>query len=758
MSQRYQAAILSASFNGLKAPDAPTIGTATAGAGSASVAFTAPANVGGSAITGYTVISSPGSIIGTGASSPVTVSGLTNGTAYTFTVVATNAYGTGPASAASNSVTPVVNYIESVFSTWLYTGNGTTQTITNGINLATKGGLVWQKDRVSAGQSHILCDTARGVNSFLRSDLTSAAGNNGGTDAVYAFNSNGFSTGTVNGTSINLSGDANVSWTFAKQPKFFDVVTYTGNGVLGNTIAHNLQSVPGCIIWKRLDSTSAWGVWHIGSGITTSKNGGSLNSTNAFLYTLNATPYQTSTTFSPAWVNDAAGNNGNTDGASYVAYLFARNAGGVGATNTDNVITCGSYTGTSSPGNAITLGYEPQWLMVKNTTENSTDWVVYDNMRGMPYVTANSSLTRILNPNTSGAEDGGYSVSPTATGFEISTTHPNVNNTGKTYIYIAIRKGPMAVPTVGTTAFSPIAYTGNSTSNTTVQNLTTNFAGDATLIVPRNNPQNPFFADKLRGNVLALYTSLTRAQENFSTARPGQSIGFNNTQTVLTGQFTAVGTYNYSGDTIVSYNLQRAPSVFDEVILSSGTTTYNHNLTVSPELILVKCTDAAGANWVVYSKSLSNPTTDYLVFNGVNATQTHGAGAWAVSSTQFSVDPGLWANGSVGVSYLFATAAGVSKVGSYTGTGALITVDCGFTTGARFVLIKRTDSTGDWYVWDSARGITSGNDPFSNTNTATVETTGTNYVDTTGVGFQVTAAASTTVNISSGTYIFLAIA
>jgi cytochrome c peroxidase len=64
------------------------------------------------------------------------------------------------------------------------------------------------------------------------------------------------------------------------------------------------------------------------------------------------------------------------------------------------------------------------------------------------------------------------------------------------------------------------------------------------------------------------------------------------------------------------------------------------------------------------------------------------------------------------IAYLFATLPGVSKVGSYTGNGSSQTIDCGFTSGARFVLIKRTDNSNwSWYVYDTARGIVAGNDP-----------------------------------------------
>ena len=112
MSMRYPAGIVTASYFPLKVPNAPTIGTATfASSTSVSVTFTAPSNVGGGAITSYVATAlktSDGTTVsGTGSSSPVTISGLTTGSAYTVTVAAVNAFGAGPASAASNSVTPL---------------------------------------------------------------------------------------------------------------------------------------------------------------------------------------------------------------------------------------------------------------------------------------------------------------------------------------------------------------------------------------------------------------------------------------------------------------------------------------------------------------------------------------------------------------------------------------------------------------------------------------------------------------------------
>jgi hypothetical protein len=127
-----------------------------------------------------------------------------------------------------------------------------------------------------------------------------------------------------------------------------------------------------------------------------------------------------------------------------------------------------------------------------------------------------------------------------------------------------------------------------------------------------------------------------------------------------------------------------------------------------------------------------------------------------VTSTTLSAFSGFEGVGVSCVAYLFATCAGVSKVGSYTGTGATQTISCGFTGGARFVLVKRTDSTGDWYVWDTARGMVSGTDPSLLLNSTAAEVNANSIYTATG-GFQIVSTASG-INTNGASYIFLAIA
>ena len=156
--------------------------------------------------------------------------------------------------------------IESNFSTDVYDGSSGL-TITNGINLAGKGGMVWGKSR-NLAESNWLVDSNRGTGSnsnfkYLRSDST-AISQDIANRSISTFNSNGF---TFQGGDDQFNGDGNqyCTWTFKKAPKFFDVVTYTGTGS-ARTIAHSLGSTVGMMLVKNTanasDATRNWAVYH----------------------------------------------------------------------------------------------------------------------------------------------------------------------------------------------------------------------------------------------------------------------------------------------------------------------------------------------------------------------------------------------------------------------------------------------------------------------------------------------------------------
>jgi len=626
----------------------------------------------------------------------------------------------------TDNVSSAANYIEDVFSTYLYTGTSGSNTITNGIDLSTKGGLVWVKSRsgASSGSNHILQDTVRGANKQLRSNTTGAEGS----DAVnWAFNSSGFSMNTSI-SYLNDSGTNYASWTFREQAKFFDVVTYTGTGS-NTTIAHNLGSVPGCIIVKRTDTTADWQVYHRSLANTQYLvlNDTAAAATGATRWN-STTP--TSTVFSIGTDTTV-----NASGGTYVAYLFAHDAGGFGLTGTDNVISCGTFTtdGSGAAGN-ITLGYESQWVFVKRT-DGAGSWFIVDAMRG-----SSLSSYNYISVNTANAENAQTStqgIYPTATGFYVGDNLPAPS---ATYIYISIRRGPMKVPTTGTSVFSPNALT------TAPATFNIGFPLDLIVNQARDGGQ-ALWGTRLQGPKQYLDSSSTAAEVTAGTA-PWAFDKQNDS-------------YAYYTPISVAWNFRRAPSFFDVVCYTGdgANRTVAHNLTAVPEMMIVKARSGT-SDWSVYAASQGASARTKL--NLIDAEQT-GTFVWnytAPTSSVFSLGTAAAVNdaGVTFVAYLFATCAGVSKVGSYTGTGALQTVNCGFASGARFVLIKRTDSTGDWYVWDSARGISSGNDPYLLINSIAAEVTGTNYVDTDSTGFKVTAAAPAALNASGGTYIFLAIA
>jgi hypothetical protein len=654
--------------------------------------------------------------------------------------------------AASVSAGPAT-YIEDVFSTYLYTGTGASQTITNNIDISTNGGLVWIKGR-SGATAHRLTDTVRGATKSLESN--SSATDSTESTGLTAFGTTGFTIGAD--ADYNTNTATYVSWTFRKQAKFFDVVTYTGNAS-SRTIAHNLGSVPGTIIVKCTSEANDWVVYHR-SLSTPASSYLKLNTTDAVI-TGNTNIWNNTAPTSSVFSVGASGFTNNT-GQTYVAYLFAHDAGGFGAAGTDNVITCGSYTGNGGA-NTITLGYEPQWLLVKKTSvqDSTSFWSINDNMRGG--LTARGTASQIK-PNSTEAEDdlGGVTTLPAAiaTGFTIGNAG-GYNASGETYIYIAIRR-PMKTPTSGTSVFSPVTYVGDG-STTAGQLVNAGFAVDMGINrYNRGGAGDWDIVDRLRGLTSIGVSSNSKYLNPYNTSAEASG-GY-----IFDATNTGVDMYGFSASfTQLNYLFRRAPGFFDVVCYTGNgsTQSVSHNLTVAPELIIVKWRSggATAYGWRVYHADLG--ITKWGQFTNDAFSTASSPYPWDTpTSSVFKLGDGstwLSINGSSKnfVAYLFASVSGVSKVGSYTGNGSNQTINCGFTAGARFVMIKRTDSTGDWFVYDTARGIVSGNDPQLKLNTTDAEATGYDAIDPDNSGFIVNNDATNfPINVNSATYIYLAIA
>lgn len=345
---------------------------------------------------------------------------LSSDPAYTFT----NPPPSGTAQAFSVEVTGgTTTFTQDSFATTLYAGTSATQTIINGLDLAGDGGLVWIKSRAGTyNQDHSLIDTERGATTALMSNRTDANSTQEyslGTGG--SFNNNGFTIASTNNQVNTSSSDAGpyLAWSFKKQAKFFDVVTFNNDGN-AQTISHNLGSVPGVIIMKRTDAANNWAVYHRSAG-----------GPDKYLY-LNTTASAesntrfwddttpTSTEFTIGDINQAG---------TYVAYLFAHD------TASDSRIQCGSYTGTGAD-NPVTLGWSPQWLMVKRSSAAAA-WEIMDTTRGMV-----SGQLVMLEANTNAAEVDtatANSIGTTSTGFTVGGAGNSSNASGSTYIYMAIR-------------------------------------------------------------------------------------------------------------------------------------------------------------------------------------------------------------------------------------------------------------------------------------------------------------------------------
>jgi hypothetical protein len=311
----------------------------------------------------------------------------------------------------------------------------------------------------------------------------------------------------------------------------------------------------------------------------------------------------------------------------------------------------------------------------------------------------------------------------------------------------------MKVPTDATKVFSP-----NITSATTGTPITTNFPIDLQFWGVRDgNGYNFLASDRLRGVVT---TPVSATSPNIQTSSTAAEITIFNSTRNWNNTGYEIGS-SLSGTNAIYWNFKRAPSFFDEVCYTGtgSITTFNHNLGVVPELMILKPRSITGV-WRVYSPTIGAANILQLNSNAASGLSSSTWDSTNPTATVFTVGANTNVNGSGStyVNYLFATCAGVSKVGSYTGNGTIQTIDCGLTAGARFVLIKRTDSTGDWYVYDTARGMTTLTDPYLLLDSTAAEVATLGSVTTVSTGFAVNAAILAAINTNAASYIFLAIA
>jgi hypothetical protein len=333
---------------------------------------------------------------------------------------------------------------ELYFQTKLYTGNGSTQSITLDGDTDMQPDWVWIKNRSSV-TNHEVADSVRGVNKLLKPNDTDAEQSL--TTKITSFDSDGFGVGTD--ANVNGSGNSLVAWNWKAGTSFtndasatgigtidstgsvntdagFSVISYTGNGSGGATVAHGLGSVPYMYIVKRRNSTGNWHTYHVSNGANGEIR---LNLSEAFFTTdIWQDTAPTSSVFSLGSSIDV-----NASGGTYIGYIFSEVKG---------YSKFGSYTGNgNADGTFVYTGFKPAFVMAKKSSTTSS-WGIFDNKR-TPY---NVMDLRLL-ANTSGADDqsSDNNIDFLSNGFKFRSSAGW--NASATYIYMAFAENPFVTST-----------------------------------------------------------------------------------------------------------------------------------------------------------------------------------------------------------------------------------------------------------------------------------------------------------------------
>lgn len=624
-------------------------------------------------------------------------------------------------------------YSDDVFSTHLITGTGSPQTIDVGIDFSGKGGFLWFKNRDTL-DAHIIVDTERGGPAKTIRPNADTEEVSYETNVFNGFTSTGYVTGDSGIT--GGTGEDAVYWGFRKQPGFFTIKTWTGDGQGDRYLDHDLESVPGFVMVKNLTDSQDWGCWHrslgnlIREGLTLNQNyeSGNTNIIN---------PIRTTPTASQIYIRGGVGEY-NTLNKNYVAYIFAHDDQRFGTNEDESIIKCGDFAAHAS-GVSVDIGWEPQFVIFKSANV-SGNWHMQDMMRGMSY--GPDSGERLF-PNTNDDEDGTFIIGTNSTGFDVKPTF-YADNTS--IVYIAIRRPHK--PITDPTKLFDLVLQNSANPNLLDINLS---VADMVFHKQLNSTDSNSiqFADRMRGvKRLWPYDNLAETTDN--------NYAWDYNDKVQTSFYSA-------GNSQINHIFRRAPGFFDVVAYSGSNSsqTLNHNLGVKPALMICKRRNSTG-NWQVYADIPNMGATKYMMLDD-SAGAVANTNRWndtEPTATQFTLGTYSDLNTSGGeyISYLFGNLPGVCKIGEYTSGSDAIDVDCGF--NPRFVMIKRVDAgAGNWFVWHS---INAGNDSYILLNDNVVGVSNTDWIDPINNGFQVAAAdtgISNHLNLSvQKPFLFMAIA
>ena len=413
-----------------------------------------------------------------------------------------------------------------------------------------------------------------------------------------------------------------------------------------------------------------------------------------------------------------------------------------------NLIKTGSYIGTGSATHRkIELGFEPQWIMTKRIDGGTSNWDMADMMRGTPADDSNASQNgSFLWANQTWAEATDRPFTNHSTGFGLKNTSTGTNGSGDTYVYIAIRRpdGYVAKPVeAGTDAFT--MDTGNGSS--TIPTFDSGFPVDFSLNrAPATTNNWTAGARLIQGKYLE--TNDTQDEAAWSPMVYDSNVGWNN--------------YSSYNSSYQSWMWKRHAGM--DVVCWTGNGSARkipHSLSKTPEMIWVKKRLVDTSNWPVYHKGFNGGTNPEQYFCNLDETSAENtnSGLWnniAPTSTHFSLGTSnsVSENTHTYIAFLFSSVTGISKVGSYTGNGGTQTITTGFQP--RFIIIKRRDSTGAWYVIDTVRGWGTGgteDDKYLELNTSTAQADY-NFGQPESNGFSFNTSAVS--NANGGKYLYYA--